>query len=84
MPTRCPTGRERRPTAPTRRRSRATATPAEAPPQPPFEGDFKKAVAAIAEDRKAAEAGKGADHYELHFYESVAMRDGRDANKSCH
>jgi molybdopterin-containing oxidoreductase family iron-sulfur binding subunit len=34
----------------------------------------------IADEHKAGAAAGGPDHYELHFYESVAMRDGRDAN----
>jgi len=49
--------------------------PVEDKPQPDFKANFKKAAAAVA-----GEAGSGGRGAELHFYESVAMRDGRAGN----
>jgi Fe-S-cluster-containing dehydrogenase component len=42
-----------------------------------FHGDWKSAVTAIIQESQHAIAD---DRYELHFYESVALRDGRYAN----
>jgi MoCo/4Fe-4S cofactor protein with predicted Tat translocation signal len=61
-----------------------SALPGAAVPPAKFHGDWKAAAAAIlAEQQKsqsAPAADHGEDHYELHFYESVALRDGRHAN----
>ena len=48
--------------------------------EPKFHGDWKPAVDKILEDAKHAQASAKGDHYELHVYESVALRDGRHAN----
>lgn len=45
--------------------------------EPRFYGKWKSAVNSIHEDQARR---RQADHYELHFYESVALRDGRHAN----
>jgi molybdopterin-containing oxidoreductase family iron-sulfur binding subunit len=45
---------------------------------PKFQGDWKAAVRSIAHEARQAHTGNGG--YELHFYESVALRDGRHAN----
>ncbi|MBO0911076.1 MAG: 4Fe-4S dicluster domain-containing protein [Acidobacteria bacterium] len=47
--------------------------------EPRFQGDWQEAVRAIAREREQSPA-RGEGRYELHFYESVALRDGRDAN----
>src|SRR5207244_13271001 len=44
-----------------------------------FHGDWKNAVRLIAEQNQQMPSTQG-DIYELHFYESVALRDGRHAN----
>src|SRR5438477_6621809 len=44
-----------------------------------FHGDWKNAVRLIAEQNQQMPSTQG-DVYELHFYESVALRDGRHAN----
>jgi MoCo/4Fe-4S cofactor protein with predicted Tat translocation signal len=47
----------------------------------PAHGNWKTAVdSLIAERQKARAAAQVKDSYELHLYESVAMRDGRHAN----
>ena len=43
-----------------------------------FHGDWKSAVEAIATEQKKLPPGEG--HFELHLYESMALRDGRHAN----
>jgi len=48
--------------------------------EPKFHGDWKPAVDKILEDAKNAQASTKDDHYELHVYESVPLRDGRHAN----
>ncbi|HEY2171091.1 MAG TPA: TAT-variant-translocated molybdopterin oxidoreductase [Candidatus Angelobacter sp.] len=45
--------------------------------EPRFYGKWKSAVNSIHEDQARR---RQADHYELHFYEGVALRDGRHAN----
>ncbi|HEY1302497.1 MAG TPA: TAT-variant-translocated molybdopterin oxidoreductase [Vicinamibacterales bacterium] len=52
--------------------------PVPAQPSPEFVGDLDAAVNRIREDAFAA--ARGADDYELHVYETVALRDGRHAN----
>src|SRR5262245_55813809 len=52
--------------------------PVPAQPVPEFVGDLDAAVNRIREDAHAA--SRGADEYELHVYETVALRDGRHAN----
>ncbi len=47
--------------------------------QPAHHGDWKTAASAILRDHQQARARKESQ-YELHFYESVAVRDGRHAN----
>jgi MoCo/4Fe-4S cofactor protein with predicted Tat translocation signal len=42
-----------------------------------IQGDWKAAAHTV---QTAHQPAKGEDHYELHFYESVALRDGRHAN----
>ena len=44
-----------------------------------FHGNWKNAVRLIAEQNQQMPSTQG-DVYELHFYESVALRDGRHAN----
>jgi MoCo/4Fe-4S cofactor protein with predicted Tat translocation signal len=45
-----------------------------------FHGDTKAAVESILAGQKQTQAAPPGDHYELHLYESVALRDGRHAN----
>jgi molybdopterin-containing oxidoreductase family iron-sulfur binding subunit len=56
----------------------AAAAAGAAPPAP--RNDWKAAVVAIAADFDKAKGARQDDSYELHLYESVAMRDGRSAN----
>ncbi|MBZ5667815.1 MAG: 4Fe-4S dicluster domain-containing protein [Acidobacteriia bacterium] len=45
-----------------------------------FHGDWKAAARSILDAYNAARSTRTDDRYELHFYESVALRDGRHAN----
>jgi molybdopterin-containing oxidoreductase family iron-sulfur binding subunit len=44
-----------------------------------FHGDWRTAVRSVAAEARKSQSGDGTA-YELHFYESVALRDGRHAN----
>src|SRR5579859_3224553 len=46
---------------------------------PAFHGEWRSAVRSIADQTRQARSAQD-DAYELHFYESVALRDGRHAN----
>ena len=45
-----------------------------------FHGDARAAVERILGSQKRTQTAPPGDHYELHLYESVALRDGRHAN----
>ena len=45
-----------------------------------FHGDWKTAAKNILDENKQAVGARHDDRYEVHFYESVPMRDGRHAN----
>ena len=45
-----------------------------------FHGDAKAAVESILAGQKRTQTAPPDDRYELHLYESVALRDGRHAN----
>jgi MoCo/4Fe-4S cofactor protein with predicted Tat translocation signal len=45
-----------------------------------LQGDWKAAARTVLEEHRQAQTALSKDHYELHFYESVALRDGRHAN----
>jgi molybdopterin-containing oxidoreductase family iron-sulfur binding subunit len=55
-----------------------TLVPAGRPKTAQFDGDWKSAANTLVQQHEAAK--KSADDYELHFYESVALRDGQHAN----
>jgi len=48
--------------------------------EPQFHSDWKPAVEKVLQDAKSAQTSAKDDHYELHVYESVPLRDGRHAN----
>jgi molybdopterin-containing oxidoreductase family iron-sulfur binding subunit len=54
--------------------------PHPAQPNPPFVGDLDSAANRIREDARLLASSRGSDEYELHVYETVAIRDGRHAN----
>ncbi|MGZ4874270.1 MAG: TAT-variant-translocated molybdopterin oxidoreductase [Candidatus Angelobacter sp.] len=54
-------------------------TPKTTATEPSFQGHWKAAVDKILEEAKQVQTAPE-DHYQLHFYESVALRDGRHAN----
>lgn len=45
-----------------------------------FHGDWKGAAQSIADAHRRTLASRSDDHYDIHLYESVAMRDGQHAN----
>ena len=47
---------------------------------PRFEADVTAAAASVVRDHGQSLAGRHADRYELHLYETVALRDGAQAN----
>jgi Fe-S-cluster-containing dehydrogenase component/anaerobic selenocysteine-containing dehydrogenase len=57
-----------------------TFAPKSAPASASFHGDWKTAAKNILDENKQAVAARHDDRYEVHFYESVPMRDGRHAN----
>ena len=48
--------------------------------EPGFHGDWQEAVRAIAREHEQSRPAHGEGRYQLQFYESVALRDGRHAN----
>ena len=61
-----------------------TGTPNAAPQAPStdpvFQADWRGAARSIVDENKQVRAARRDDRYELHLYESVALRDGRHAN----
>jgi MoCo/4Fe-4S cofactor protein with predicted Tat translocation signal len=57
-----------------------TVASAKAAPVASFHGDWKSAAKTLVQQHAAEEQSAGAGDYEVHFYESVALRDGRHAN----
>jgi Fe-S-cluster-containing dehydrogenase component/anaerobic selenocysteine-containing dehydrogenase len=47
---------------------------------PRFAADLAAAAASVVRDHGQLAAGRGVDRYELHLYETVALRDGAQAN----
>ncbi len=47
---------------------------------PSLQGDWKTAAHTVLQVAPKGQGAPADDHYELHFYESVALRDGRHAN----
>jgi molybdopterin-containing oxidoreductase family iron-sulfur binding subunit len=47
---------------------------------PRFEADVTAAAASVVRDHGQSLAGRHADRYEVHLYETVALRDGAQAN----
>jgi MoCo/4Fe-4S cofactor protein with predicted Tat translocation signal len=57
-----------------------TLPPLHAAAEPKFHGNWKAGVTSVLKEPAGLRQTGSADHYELQLYESVALRDGRQAN----